>query len=88
MANYAVSNEGKTAESKQAGDVCLYSAWKAYSCGHSIVFKVLETGAYQPADGIALCATNDKSATLCRHSSLFISSSGLIFTYIFSYHKS
>ena len=76
--DYKITDDGKSAKRVNPGGGCLYSAWRGYTCGHSIVFKVLETGEHKTTDGIAVCATAEKTESLSRANSLFVSSSGLL----------
>ncbi len=84
------SNENKIAQhvgtSSDKSSPVLFSNGSRYTCGHSIVFKILESGEITGQDGIGL--TLKKGQSFMDKGSLFVTAEGeadLKFTHGFAY---
>ncbi|ELT93286.1 hypothetical protein CAPTEDRAFT_130757 [Capitella teleta] len=76
---YSVSGDVAERISKAPPPSTLFSQSACYTCGTSIVFRIMECGQTSDDDGIALCQMNDTNHNMMAAGSLFVCTNGAIF---------
>lgn len=73
---YSVSGDVAERISKAPPPSTLFSQSACYTCGTSIVFRIMECGQTSDDDGIALCQMNDTNHNMMAAGSLFVCTNG------------